>query len=407
MKRFFALFCICAVLLTLAACAGLETASGASGPAAPGGGGAAAASGGGAGAAGAPSASGLPGSSLEQGSIPPAEPGPDALPLQPLPDNVTWAVEPALEFTCIAPSTLGRGDEAAFYNTCGLITSDGLSEVTIDGKYGLIDHNGQWAAPCEFDSVFCGYGGKYALEKYSGSEGGSERYIYEPGVGLHKVTPDEEGPEGSDPIIAITGTATNPFLCYVPGEDKMYLFGDAMLWSFQERGMAQGPDYPARALLYTGDTSGNIETDYWMPDFNSDIFVLTDGKRPVSDERYQSIGCVAEGIVPARRSGGKWGYLDTAGNVVLPFEYDSASLYYETWDRETYTPLEEGVVLRAGAFQATEGTVVLRKGDSSALYTVTGEEIIPLGIFEDLLPLHEGRMWAKYNGKWGVLALKD
>lgn len=367
MKRFFALLCICAVLLTLAACAGPESLS---------------------------------------VSDPESKPEQDQLPLRPLPDNVTWAVEPALEFTCIAPATLSRGDEAAFWGTCGLITSDGLSEVVIDGKYGLIDHNGQWAVPCEFDSLFCGYGGKYALEKYSEPEGGSGRYIYEPGVGLHRVTPEERGPEGSDPIIAITGTATNPSLCYVPGEDKMYVFGDAMLWSFSERGMARGLDYPAPALLYTGETSGNIETDYWMPDFDSDIFVLTDGKRPVSDERYQSIGCVAEGIVPARKSGGRWGYLDTAGNVVIPFEYDGASLYYETWDHETYTPLEEGVVLHGVAFQATEGTVVLRRGNSSALCTVTGEEIIPFGVFEELLPLHEGRLWAKYDGKWGVLALK-
>lgn len=125
MKRFFALLCICAVLLTLAACAGPESLS---------------------------------------VSEPESKPEQDQLPLRPLPDNVTWAVEPALEFTCIAPATLSRGDEAAFWGTCGLITSDGLSEVVIDGKYGLIDHNGQWAVPCEFDSLFCGYGGKYALE---------------------------------------------------------------------------------------------------------------------------------------------------------------------------------------------------------------------------------------------------
>lgn len=196
MKRFFALLCIWALLLTLTACAGQGTAD-------------------------APA---------------------------PLPDNVAWAVEPAFGFTCIAPATLERGDEAAFYNTCGRITSDGLSEVTIDGKYGLIDHDGKWAVPCEFDSVYCGHWGKYALEKYSDSAGGSGRYIYEPGVGLHRVAPDETGPEG---------------------------------------------------------------------------------------------------------------------------------------------------------------TVVLRKGGSSALCTVTGEEIIPFGIFEELLPLHEGRLWAKYGGKWGVLALKS
>lgn len=190
-------------------------------------------------------------------------------------------------------------------------------EGEVDGKYGLIDHDGQWAVPCEFDSLYCGYGGKYALEKYSDSEGGSESHIYEPGVGLHRVTPDERGPEGSDPIIAVTGTAVNPVLCYVPDRDGMYQFSDACVWSVY----GASPGYPTRALLYTGDPFKGDGAD-WFPEFDGDIYVLTDGKRPFSDERYQSIGCVAEGIVPARRSGGEWEYLDTAGNVVIPFEYD-------------------------------------------------------------------------------------
>lgn len=407
MKRFFAMLCICAVLLTLAACAGPGTSSES---AAPGSGEAVAADGGAPNPAGQPSASGLPENGAEPESLPVSEPESkpeqEPLPLQPLPDNVAWAVEPALEFTCIAPATLARGDEAAFYNTCGLITSDGLSKVIIDGKYGLIDHNGQWAVPCEFDYIYCGRGGKYALEKDPNSEDDEEAgdYIYEPGADLHKVAPDEKASDGGDPIIDITGTAMNPFLCYVPEKDEMYQWSDADVWPIYEA--SRKPDYPTAAIFYTGDPFKSTGVT-WLPDFDSDLFVLTDGKRPVSDERYQSIGCVAEGIASARRSGGRWGYLDTAGNVVIPFEYDGASLYYETWDYETYTPLEEGVVLHGGAFQATENTVVLRKGNSSALCTVTGEEIIPFGVFEELLPMHEGRLWAKYDGKWGVLALKE
>lgn len=411
MKRLFALLCSCAVLLTLAACAGPETVSAS---AAPGSGDAAAADGAGPAlstpsSAPDPSESG-PALELEAELAPQTEPEsqtePEPLPLQPLPDNVRWTVEPALEFTCIAPVTLARGDEEAYYNTCGLINPDGLSEVTIDGKYGLIDHDGQWAVPCEFDYIYCGREGKYALEKYSDPESGgeSESYVYEPGTGLRKVEPDETNPDGSGVLVSITGTSMNPFLCYVPEKDEMQQWSNADVWPIYEA--SRKPDYPVRALYYVAEEYDK-SNGTWLPDFDSDIFVLTDGKRPVSDERYQSIGCVAQGIVSARKSGGKWGYLDTEGNVVIPFEYDGASLYYETWDYETHTPLEKGVVLHGGPFQATEGTVVLRRGNSSALCTAAGEEIIPFGVFEELLPLHEGRLWAKYDGKWGVLALEE
>lgn len=111
---------------------------------------------------------------------------------------MTWAVEPALECTCIAPVTLARGDETAFYNTCGLINPDGLSMVTIDGKYGLIDHDGQWAVPCEFDDIYCGYRGKYALTGYTYAENGEE-FIYEPGARLRAADWGETAPTRSLP----------------------------------------------------------------------------------------------------------------------------------------------------------------------------------------------------------------
>lgn len=322
----------------------------------------------------------------------------------PLPDGVEWAVQPTLACTFLSPSTLARGGEQAFYNTVGFVSPDGLSKVMIDGKYGLIDHDGQWAVPCEFDSVYCGHGGAYVLEKYAAPESGeaNANYIYEPGAGLRQVAPDETNPDGSGVLVSITGTSSNPMLCYVPERDEMYQWSDATVWPIYEASLK--PDYPVAALYFVAEEYQK-DNGTWIPDFDGDVFVLTDGKHPVSDERYQSIGCVAEGVVPARRSGGRWGYLDTAGNAVFPFEYDGGYLYYADYDYAAHRPLDEGFVARGGAFQATEGTVALHKGNTAALYTVGGEELIPFGVFEELAPLRGGRLWAKYGGKWGVLSL--
>lgn len=378
MKKLSALLCACALTLALAACSGTAAPSDASDAM----------------SAAAPN-------DLSAAIEP--EPAVSS-PLPSLPDGVEWVVQPTLACTFLSPSTLARGDEQAFYNTVGFVSPDGLSKVMIDGKYGLIDHDGQWAVPCEFDSVYCGHGGAYALEKYAAPESGeaNANYIYEPGAGLRQVAPDETNPDGSGVLVSITGTSSNPMLCYVPERDEMYQWSDATVWPIYEASLK--PDYPVAALYFAAEEYQK-DNGTWIPDFEGDVFVLTNGKRPVSDERYQSIGCVAEGIVPARRSGGGWGYLDTAGNVVFPFEYDGGYLYYEDYNHETHQPLDEGFVVRGGAFQATEGTVALHKGDTAALYTVGGEELIPFGVFEELMPLHGGRLWAKYGGKWGVLSL--
>ena len=112
-------------------------------------------------------------------------------------------------------------------------------------------------------------------------------------------------------------------------------------------------------------------------------------------------GHFSDGIIPIMNVEGNWGYCDTKGKIVIPFEYDSA------WDnisgsyRSTDKP----------AYDSSNGYVVLKKGDEYALYTSTGESFIDFGEFEEILPVYSDGTnklsWVKFGGKWGVIELKE
>ena len=56
-------------------------------------------------------------------------------------------------------------------------------------------------------------------------------------------------------------------------------------------------------------------------------------------------------------------------------------------------------------YAATEGCVVVCREGQYALYDVAGNCLIDFGQYEALRPVHDGKLWARQGGKWGVLAL--
>lgn len=302
-----------------------------------------------------------------------------------LPENVRWAVEPTLELELLTPVALMRGTTEEYYNTCGLVSPDGLSVAQRDGKLGLLNHNGEWVLPCEYCYITCGYEQQYLFLRRGQTEGAGETmFTWDENGRLREIAPGETYPDGGSIEIGITGTSVNPVPCWVADEGKLYTLSDATIGDFY----GDAPDYPVRALRLESNTSDAMQALASTPEY-----LLTDGTKPVSWERYQDMGCVAEGIVPAKKDG-KWGYLDVNGAVVIPFEYD------ESWPRT-----EVNYWMAQPCFNATESTVVLCKNGAYALYTVSGGEVIPFGACEQLLPVYEGRLWAKQDGKWGVLEL--
>lgn len=296
----------------------------------------------------------------------------------------SWAVEPTVEADDIEPPTLFRGgDDWLDFNAYDMETDDGLFHIQQGEKLGLIDLEGTLIVPCEYEAIDVGYGGRYMIfpDAYSGGK------TLDGSLTLKDAT-DEE-------LLEISGTAPNTELFWLPELDEAHVGGggDTAIMELYDRTeptvalcVTATESYPSS--YYEGDTLVEGEQLY-AAEFGD--YVLVSGGKAVTDEAFEEHGSFSCGIIPLCRDG-KWGYLDAEGSEVFPFEYDG------TWDKGTG---------RLYSYDATYGTVVLYKDGACALYAADGTEIIPFGAFEALRPVYGDRLWAKQDGKWGVLQLSQ
>lgn len=309
-----------------------------------------------------------PATTPESAAATPAPEDPAATP-EPV-SAVQWALEPTIEADTIDVLPLQRGSaNQQDYNAFAMHKDDGLCLIVQGGRQGLIDYDGNLVAPAEYDKIEMGMDGRYIL-----SNGGGE---YEGGASW-TLQGDQLVSLSGVSMVDTVGTAPNRVLYWVPERDSLYISGGADTW-------LEAP-YTA-ATPCAGWVVTQIEDDCataW------DGYVLTDGTRPVSDTRYEAAGAFSSGLIPMCQ-GGKWGYLNAQGTTVLPFEFDAC------W--------ADGSMTGPLPYAATEGCVVVCREGQYALYDVTGNCLIDFGQYEALRPVHDGKLWAQQNGKWGVLEL--
>lgn len=113
-----------------------------------------------------------------------------------------------------------------------------------------------------------------------------------------------------------------------------------------------------------------------------------------TDFIYDECGSEVSGIMAVKKDG-KWGYVDTNGKEVIPFEYDAS------W--QSYPPNYSQNDARLYCFGAFEGYIPLVKDGVWEMRNANGDLVIPAGIFETIRPVHNGKCWVKQNGKWGVI----
>lgn len=315
-----------------------------------------------------PAATEPPVTTPESAAATPASTEPAATP-EPV-SAVQWALEPTIEADTIDVLPLQRGSaNQQDYNAFAMHKDDGLCLIVQGSRQGLIDYDGNLVVPAEYDTIEMGMDGRYIL-----STGGGE---YEGGASW-TLQGDQLVSLSGVSMADTVGTAPNRVLYWVPERDSLYISGGVDTW-------LEAP-YTA-ATPCAGWVVTQIEYDCataW------DGYVLTDGTRPVSDTRYEAAGAFSSGLIPMCQ-GGKWGYLNAQGTTVLPFEFDAC------W--------ADGSMTGPLPYAATEGCVVVCRDGQYALYDVTGNCLIDFGQYEALRPVHNGKLWAQQNGKWGVLEL--
>lgn len=126
----------------------------------------------------------------------------------------------------------------------------------------------------------------------------------------------------------------------------------------------------------------------------------------LTDFVYDECGSESEGLFAVKQNG-KWGYVDETGKIVIPIEFDAS------WNKYTANEAEASNVDIAPAsseycYAASNGYVNLRKDNQWKLCDLYGNEIIPFGVFEEILPVDSNNIcWVKQNGKWGTIQIQD
>lgn len=134
----------------------------------------------------------------------------------------------------------------------------------------------------------------------------------------------------------------------------------------------------------------NCELPYtlWLPEDN----LLT-------DFIYEEMCTTFYGITATRRNR-KWGYLGENGMEITEFIYDAPWYVSVTYDKkiDDYVDLYDGLPRTCGIM------VISLNGEYGVLY-MDGRTLIDFGQFEDLAPAWNYQLWAKQNGKWGLIGL--
>ena len=125
------------------------------------------------------------------------------------------------------------------------------------------------------------------------------------------------------------------------------------------------------------------------------------GDSMATDFVYDACGSQISGLLAVEQDG-KWGYVDKQGNVVIPIEYDASWTQYVPQYRTVDTEPQDF------CYAASEGTCSPgKRRRSGRCVTAGGDLVIAPGVFEEIRPVHEGKCWVKYEGKWGVIELTD
>lgn len=189
--------------------------------------------------------------------------------------------------------------------------------------------------------------------------------------------------------------AVGSFYVYSPQENTVYM-------TYRQPGPLESEAVATEQAILLGVQTGNSvdESDdgggiAWEPSYGTPYAVATRTGVLVTDFIYQKVAMPTKNLIAVQNSSGYWGYVDASGTEVIPCEYQPVLHYGQ---KELSCPAPE-----------LYGNVVLRNKDNQYLVKdISGNTVIEPGSYEKLAPaLRQDCVWAKQNGKWGLLKIID
>jgi hypothetical protein len=110
----------------------------------------------------------------------------------------------------------------------------------------------------------------------------------------------------------------------------------------------------------------------------------------------------SDGLAAAQQnSDGGFGYVDTAGRVVIPFQYRHAEGFSE--GRAVVNPMNVDASYLAGGVIDPNGRWIIQPGHYEGLIDRTGRWIVPPGRYYELAQYRDGRCPFRVDNKWGLM----
>ena len=287
----------------------------------------------------------------------------------------TWQLEPSIEAENIIVSD-DSNDKYPLWNTKQTERpSDVYSIIQRDGKYSLIDYEGQL------------YNDKFYTLFSMGDYGE---------IILSSSTP-ENIDSGNDIIVSYDQSGE----CKI---DEVYVGGrgsagwDSFYYDYSDKAVhVSGPGDPKNY----GSFTRSVNIPIWGEAVNRAVLL---------NEKGETLyGCYYDGdftVEPQYNRGkmsfysdmiaffdrNKWGYFNgKTGEQIIDFSCNGVAKTYHYMNSDL------------PPYMYTEGLLALYSDVGCKYVDAAGNEIIPIGEFEEVRPVHKGLAWVKQNGKWGVI----
>lgn len=271
-----------------------------------------------------------------------------------------WVVVPEIEAQAIDPLVRAEFNENTNHYD---ISYDRYFRIMQNSKYGIIDYNGEIVVKPQFDDIFAIRGG----DDYIG------------------IKTDSKGNKSQTYIHSDTFNTESAYKKYNSEKYEYYWntgIGELVLVKTKDGDSKSQKGTPSLPVTICGvKHSGNK----YNPDgtyglyFNSTV---------VTGMVYSGAGCFSDGKA-AFQSNGKWGYIDSNGRTVIPFEYDAVCDYNALGGNDT-------------PYESFGGFVTLCKDKKFGVLKDDGTVAVPFN-YDDATPVVGGRMYAKTGSKWGIL----
>ena len=148
--------------------------------------------------------------------------------------------------------------------------------------------------------------------------------------------------------------------------------------------------------------SATINESTYEVTFNGSYGILKNGEMLVGfDEGYDNALTYKDGVT-ALRKGGKWYYFDENGNQITNIPACNGALAMEGMlDENSVSLFYENTV----PYLPSENYIAVNTDNGGGYYDIDGNNIIPVGEFEAVRPVNDGKAWVKSDGLWGVIDL--